>query len=53
MIWESSDYAMSWDGTYGSDGRKVQDGTYTWILTIKKKQNDQFRQYSGTVMRIR
>jgi gliding motility-associated-like protein len=53
LIWESSDYAMSWDGTYGSDGRKVQDGTYTWILTIKKKQNDQFQQYSGTVMRIR
>ena len=52
LIWESFDYSEAWDGTYGNKGIEVQDGTYTWILTIKKKQIDQKMHFNGSIIRI-
>jgi gliding motility-associated-like protein len=34
MIFESHDINIGWDGAYGNDGRKVQDGVYTWKLNV-------------------
>ena len=53
VIWESFDYHEAWDGTYGTGGQNVQDGTYTWILRLKKKQNDEVSVFSGTLLRLR
>jgi gliding motility-associated-like protein len=53
VIWESFDYHEAWDGTYGTGGQDVQDGEYTWILRLKKKQNDACSIYSGSLLLIR
>lgn len=37
-IWESFDARASWDGTY--NGRLVQNGTYSWKISYKMKDND-------------
>jgi gliding motility-associated-like protein len=34
VVFESHDINIGWDGTYGNDGRKVQDGVYTWKLNV-------------------
>jgi len=41
IIWESHDASVGWDGTYGTDGREVQDGTYTWKIDFKTTLNDE------------
>ncbi len=38
MVWESFDAHAKWDGTY--NGLKVPNGTYTWKITYKMKEND-------------
>ena len=38
MVWESFDAKAKWDGTYNN--RKVQNGTYTWKISYKMKEND-------------
>jgi gliding motility-associated-like protein len=52
IIWESLDYSEAWDGTYGNLGLDVQDGVYNWELRIKKKQNDQYFDFNGSIIRI-
>lgn len=37
-IWESLDANAKWDGRY--NGILVPDGTYTWKLSYKMKDND-------------
>jgi len=37
-IWESFDAKAAWDGTY--NGRIVQNGTYSWKISYKMKDND-------------
>lgn len=41
IVWESHDASVGWDGTYGTDGREVQDGTYTWKIDFKTTMNDE------------
>jgi gliding motility-associated-like protein len=41
VIWESHDVTIGWDATYGTDGRDVQDGTYTWKIDFKTTQTDE------------
>ncbi|MFT6504037.1 MAG: gliding motility-associated-like protein [Crocinitomicaceae bacterium] len=41
VIWESHDDTVGWDATYGTDGRDVQDGTYTWKIDFKTTQTDE------------
>ncbi|MFM1947702.1 MAG: hypothetical protein RL207_1985, partial [Bacteroidota bacterium] len=53
VIWESFDYSIAWDGTYGVGAQPVQDGVYTWVLQLKQKKNDQVSRFSGTLIRIR
>ena len=41
VIWESHDDSVGWDATYGTDGRDVQGGTYTWKIDFKTTQTDE------------
>ena len=51
IIWESHDYSVGWDGTYG--GKIVSDGAYTWKIEVKTTRNDERRMYTGHVNIIR
>ena len=37
LIWESFDSNAGWDGSYGLNGSKVQEGTYTWKISFNPK----------------
>jgi gliding motility-associated-like protein len=50
VIFESFDSEVGWDGTY--NGVYVQDGTYSWIMTIKDLRNDNFYKYLGHINKI-
>lgn len=51
LIWENHNPDMGWDGTY--NGKIVQDGTYTWKMTIKDPQIDDRKTYVGHVSVLR
>jgi gliding motility-associated-like protein len=55
LIFESKDANFGWDGTYGvrSQNRKVQDGTYSYQVYYKLKNNDFKSVVSGHVNVIR
>ena len=52
-VWVSKDAAQGWDGTYGLNGRKVQDGVYVWKITYKSKETDKKRTVTGNVNLLR
>lgn len=52
-VWESHDISVPWDGTYGQNGRPVQDGTYTWFIRASDALNDDKYEHSGHVNIIR
>lgn len=51
LIWESKDQNYGWDGTYKNE--IVQDGIYTWRLSISPQENSNVFQYNGHVNLIR
>lgn len=51
LIWETKDAFASWDGTY--DGRKVQDGVYTWVINFGLLDTDDRRMIHGYVTILR
>jgi len=53
LIWESNDASAGWDGTYGSDGLKVQAGVYTWVIRYSNKETDDKKVVSGFVNVLR
>ena len=53
IVWESRDPNVGWDGTYGKDGRPVQDGTYAWVARVAVPYNDDKLEYSGSINVIR
>lgn len=53
VIWESHDASVGWDGTYGIDGRAVQDGAYNWKIEFKTSLNDERVSLDGCVNLIR
>ena len=50
LIFESNDMQVGWDGTY--QGQPVQDGVYTWALTVQSSEGINY-QYTGHVALIR
>ena len=40
-------------GTYGSDGRKVQAGVYSWVIRYSNKETDEKKVVSGFVNVLR
>jgi gliding motility-associated-like protein len=53
VIWESNDATVGWDGTYGKDGLKCQDGVYTYKIRFKSPQNDNKYTVNGHITLIR
>lgn len=51
VVWESHDPSVGWDGTY--KGKIVQDGTYTWKITVKDPYSDDRKSYVGHVSILR
>jgi len=51
IIWESHDWSVGWNGTYG--GKIVPDGIYTWKIEVKTTANDERRMFTGHVNVIR
>jgi len=49
LIFESHDVSRGWNGTYGVDGDKVQDGTYAWKINFKLKGLDKHQIEIGHV----
>ncbi len=53
LIFRSNNVLEGWDGSYGDQGRKAQDGTYIWKITFKTPINDKRIQVAGHVNLIR
>lgn len=53
LVWETNDISVGWDGTYGQNGRPVQDGAYTWFIRAADALNDSKYEYNGHVNIIR
>jgi len=51
LIWQSTNPAGKWDGTY--DGKKCTDGVYTWIVKFDILNTDERRIDHGYVTIIR
>ena len=53
LIFESFDYTIGWDGTYGPNGIQCQIGTYTWKILVDELQSGDTRKFLGHVNLIR
>ncbi len=51
VIWESHDPSVGWDGTY--KGKKLEQGTYTWIIRVNDILNDDKHTFTGYVNILR
>jgi gliding motility-associated-like protein len=51
LIFESHDSEIGWDGSYGAGSNNFicQDGTYTWVIRFKRKENDEYKEIIGHV----
>jgi gliding motility-associated-like protein len=53
ILFETNDVKMGWDGSYGVDGRDVQEGTYTYKIIYKNPKVDERKIVVGHVTLIR
>jgi gliding motility-associated-like protein len=53
IVFETHDANMGWDGSYGTDGRDVQDGSYTYKIIYKNPQKDERTIVVGHVSLVR
>jgi gliding motility-associated-like protein len=53
LVFESNDATIGWSGLYGKDGALVQEGSYTWKIDFKLKQNDARKVEVGSVNILR
>ena len=53
IVFQSKDASIGWDGSYGINGRKAQDGVYTYHIVYKIPQVDDRRVLTGHVTLIR
>ena len=53
LIFFSQDPEIGWDGSYGTEGKDVQIGTYTYKISFKTLQVDDRRYVTGHVNVIR
>jgi gliding motility-associated-like protein len=53
IIFETHDVNMGWDGSYGTDGRDVQEGAYTYKIIYKNPKVDERKIVVGHVSLIR
>ena len=48
LVFESFNYEVGWNGSYAGKF-KAQDGTYTWVITVKIQKNKDYLKYVGHV----
>jgi gliding motility-associated-like protein len=54
VIFESYDYEIGWDGTYGVGSDKiVPDGTYIWQISFRETMSDKRHLYRGHINILR
>ena len=53
LIWENHDPSMGWDGSYGTEGKDIQNGVYTWVVYLKTPQIDEMKRFTGHLNLIR
>jgi gliding motility-associated-like protein len=53
IVFETNDAKVGWDGSYGSNGRAVQDGTYTYKIIYKNPKIDERKIVVGHLSLIR
>jgi gliding motility-associated-like protein len=53
IVFETKDVNIGWDGSYGTDGRDVQEGAYTYKITYKNPQIDERKIVVGHISLIR
>ena len=53
LIFESHQIDIGWDGTYGSAGMDVKEGSYIWKIVYKLPDTDERKTISGHVNLIR
>jgi len=53
IVFETQNSETGWDGTYGVNGTKAMDGTYSWKITYKNPKTDQRKVISGHVTLLR
>jgi gliding motility-associated-like protein len=53
LIFETHDANRGWDGSYGMDGRDVQQGVYTYKITYKNPKIDERKTVVGHITLIK
>jgi gliding motility-associated-like protein len=53
LIFETHDANRGWDGSYGMDGRDVQQGVYTYKITYKNPRIDERKTVVGHITLIK
>ena len=53
VIFESLHPEVGWDGSYGTQGNPCQNGTYTYLITIKLPSVDERKTITGHLNLIR
>jgi gliding motility-associated-like protein len=53
IVFETNDAKVGWDGSYGSNGRAVQDGTYTYKIIYKNPKKDERKIVIGHISLVR
>ena len=53
LVFESHNANLGWDGSYGPNARKAQDGTYTWKISFKSLYNDKRKSVLGHITLMR
>ena len=53
IVFESHNTEIGWDGSYGVNGTKALDGTYSWKITYKSPKTDERKVVVGYVTLMR
>lgn len=53
QVWESHDPSVGWDGTFGGNGKLIQDGTYVWRARVSNLYDDSHVEFNGSINIVR
>jgi len=53
LIFETHDANLGWDGSFGTDGKDVQEGIYSYKITYKNPQTDERKIVVGHITLIK
>jgi gliding motility-associated-like protein len=53
LVFETHDVNIGWDGSYGTEGKDVHEGTYTYKITYKNPKRDERKNVVGHIVLIK